>query len=157
MALAGCARQTSPTHPVTARLLTVPCTDSIGSTTSSTDDFVLLGRVGVVRLKQPAESTAQARWTHFAKRPVLVLSGHESVSLSLPVAWRRRAAIVWGNSMTPVAKLRIAACPPSPHRWNVYAGGIYTRSATECIPLVVGAGGQSRTVMLGLGESCRFR
>jgi hypothetical protein len=154
-AVAACGHQTPPTQLTTSRLLTVPCKDIIGSETAPADELEVLGRVAVAAaVRQPAEVTAEARWTHFAKRPVVVLAGRGPVTLSVSAAWRTRAAIVWGNNMTPVANLQIADCPPSPHRWNVYAGGIYTRSARACVPLIIETGRRSKTVIFGLGQSC---
>ena len=78
-------------------------------------------------------------------RPVLV---------SVPKAWRRRAAITWGDSGI-VSALRIAPCLAAPPKvWNAYAGGFYLRSRSACVPLTFRVGGRARTVRFGLAERC---
>src|SRR5205809_3803204 len=54
-------------------------------------------------------------------------AGSESVTVSVPRAWRSRVAITWGNTTGIVQTLRIAGCGTDPSAGNAYAGGFYLR------------------------------
>jgi hypothetical protein len=77
------------------------------------------------------------------------------VDVTVPKAWRTRAAITWGDSAI-VSALRIAPCAPflPPKVWNAYAGGFYLRSRTACVPLIFRVGQRRQTVRFGLGRRC---
>ena len=89
------------------------------------------------------------------KAGLLIRGDSPPVSVTVPKAWRTRAAITWGNSGT-VSALRIASCPRfGDEAWNVYAGGFLLRSRSACVPLTFRVGNRSATVRFGLGRACR--
>jgi hypothetical protein len=75
--------------------------------------------------------------------------------VSVPKAWRTRAAIGWG-SVHEAAALRIDSCPPSGELgdWNPYAGGFSVRRPA-CVPLTFRVGEREKTVRFGIGKRCR--
>jgi hypothetical protein len=97
----------------------------------------------------------QDGWTRWRKTPLIVRAGRTPVTVSVPPAWRSRAAIIWGSgTIGPRPALRIAACPRAPHQalgWNVYAGGFFLRSASACVPLTFQVGDRRRTLRFSLG------
>lgn len=140
----------------------VRCSDVIGSVTSGTEDGyrVVLGIVSVppARIQRAANDDSDAPWTYFAKAGLVVHGGRVPVQISVPKAWRRRVAITWGSGVGVVAALRVAACRHSggpSGSWNGYPGGFFLKKPTGCVPLRVTVGRRSRTVHVGIGESCR--
>jgi hypothetical protein len=135
---------------------TVPCDDVIGQAKTGRDGGyrVVLGLVSVppARLTQVVE-THSKQWPYWRKAGLVVRANAKPVRVSVPRAWRKRAAITWGNSGT-VSVLTIAPCPSPPKQWNAYAGGFSFRSRRECVPLVFTVGHRSRTVRFGLGGRC---
>jgi hypothetical protein len=141
---------------------TVPCGDAIG--------FVRSGRAGGYRVVLGIVSVPPARltqvvpthtrpWAYWRKAGLVIRASEHAVTVSVPPAWRRRAAIVWGNGTTtgsgPFGALRIAACPvPPPRLWRAYAGGFYLRSPSACVPVTFTSGGRSATVRFGIGRPC---
>jgi hypothetical protein len=76
------------------------------------------------------------------------------VVVSVPKAWRRLAAITWGNTGI-VSRLRIERCPALPPKvWNAYAGGFYLRSRSACVPLAIRVAERVRIVRFGLAKRC---
>ena len=116
---------------------------------------VVLGVVSVppARLIQvvPSQSRPFGYWR---KAGLVVRAGAPPVTVSVPAAWRSRAAITWGNSTGIVGALRIASCPGAAGTWNAYAGGFYLRSRSACVPLRFSVGGRTRLVRFGLGHAC---
>jgi hypothetical protein len=102
----------------------------------------------VVRLRDGA-------WPYWEKAGLVVRAGRGPATVTVPPAWRRRAAITWGGNTGVVSSLRIARCGSDPSRGNAYAGGFYLRSRSTCLPLVFRAGSHSATVRFGLGRRCR--
>jgi hypothetical protein len=99
--------------------------------------------------------TGRTPWTHFSKRGMVVRSGR-AVTVTVPLAWRHRVGIVWGNSGRGIfGSIRFAACGSDPSRGNAYAGGFYLRRPSECVPLVFRAGYRRQTVWFGVGRRCR--
>jgi hypothetical protein len=135
---------------------TVPCGEVIGQAKTGRDGGyrVVLGVVSVppARLTQVVE-THTKKWPYWRKAGLVVRASAKPVRVSVPSAWRKRAAITWGSSGT-VSVLTIAACPSPPKLWNAYAGGFSFRSRRECVPLVFTVGRESRTVRFGLGGRC---
>ena len=117
---------------------------------------VVLGRVDVpVYLPRKAVSVAVAGWPYWSKAGLIVRAQSGVVTITVPPAWRGKAAITWGNGYSPPqSRLRIASCGPTPDNWNAYAGGLYIRTRAACVPLNVRVGGQSRSVRIGVGGSC---
>jgi len=101
----------------------------------------------VVRLRDGA-------WPYWQKAGLVVRAGRGPVTVSVPPAWRTRAAITWGGNTGIVSSLRIVLCGSDPSRGNAYAGGFYLRSRSACLPLIFHARGQSTTVRFGLGRRC---
>lgn len=102
----------------------------------------------VVRLRDGA-------WPYWEKAGLVVRAAGGPVTVTVPPAWRKRAAITWGGNTGIVNSLRIARCGSDPSRGNAYAGGFYLRSRSACLPLAFRAGGHTTTVRFGLGRRCR--
>ena len=160
IALAAAATATTATvgnaTHVAAPPEVVPCSDIIGHAKTGTDSGyrVVLGIVSV----PPAHfsggvTTHSTPWAYWRKAGLVIHASRSPVSVTIPNAWRTRAAITWGQSDT-VSALRIAACPTPPKRWNAYAGGFYTRTPSECVPLTFKVGRRTQTVRFGIGRSC---
>lgn len=94
-------------------------------------------------------------WTYWRKAGLVIRGDSPVVSVTVPKAWRTRAAIHWGNSGV-VSALRIASCPRfGDEPWNAYAGGFHLRSRSACVPLVFRVGNRSKTERFGLGRACK--
>ena len=94
-------------------------------------------------------------WPYWRKAGLVVRAGRGPVTVSIPPAWRKRAAITWGGNTGIVSSLRIALCGSDSSQGNAYAGGFYLRSRSACLPLIFRAGRRSTTVRFGLGRRCR--
>jgi hypothetical protein len=116
----------------------------------------VLGAVAVppVFIPQVVE-TGDAPWTHWSKSGMVVRAGVGPVTVSVPAAWRTRAAITWGNAGPPAATVTFPRCGGRSNVGYAFAGGFYLRAPSGCIPLVVRAGGRSRLVHFGLARHCR--
>lgn len=142
----------------------VPCSEIIDSTvfpylgSSRTQDryrlFLDAVSVPPAYLEQVV-ATHEQPWRYWRKAGLVVRANGVSVTLSVPKTWRRRAAIVWGNSGGPVSSLRIAGCGSDPHAGNAYAGGFYLRARSACVPLTLRVGSRTATVRFGIGRRCR--
>ena len=100
-------------------------------------------------------ATHDRPWTYWRKAGLVIRSGSERVTVSVPQAWRSRAAIVWGNGGDGVFdSIRITGCGSNPHSGNAYAGGFYLRSPSACLPLIVRVGTRTATVRFGIGRRC---
>lgn len=149
----GMAARAAPPQPVS----TVPCDEIILHVKSGRAGGyrVVLGVVSVppARLIQVVPSQSRP-WTYWRKAGLVVRAGAPPVTVSVPSAWRSRAAITWGNSTGIVSTLRIASCPGAAGAWNAYAGGFYLRSRSACVPLRFGVPGRSSVVRFDLGRAC---
>jgi hypothetical protein len=137
---------------------TVPCDEIILRVRSGQAGGyrVVLGVVSVppAYLQQVVTSGGQT-WPYWRKAGLVVRGGSPPVSVTVPRAWRNRAAVTWGNATGIVRGVRIASCPASTQkRWNAYAGGFYLRSRSACVPLRFRVGARSATVRFGLGRRC---
>src|SRR5207302_3621197 len=99
----------------------VACYAAVGTAKSGhgTGYRVVLGVVSVppAYMAQVVRSTqTPLRWWH--KAGLLVRSGSPAVTISVPRAWRSRAAITWGGVQGEA--LRIGGCPPPPTVWHAY-------------------------------------
>jgi hypothetical protein len=94
------------------------------------------------------------RWPYWEKSGLVVRAGRSPVTVSVPQAWRTRAAISWGNNKPAVSSLLISACPSPPNVWNAYAGGFFMRSHGACIPLVFQVGDRRKVVRFGIDRRC---
>jgi hypothetical protein len=137
---------------------TVTCTGIVGRVRSGHvgGNRVVLGTVSVppAYLPQVVPSRNKA-WPFVTKRGLAVHGGSPAVVVTVPRAWRKRAAIVWGDSGI-VSGLRIARCSAflPPKVWNAYAGGFYLRSRSACVPLTFRVGRRTKTVRFGLARRC---
>ena len=93
-------------------------------------------------------------WPYWRKAGLVVRAGRGPVMVSVPRAWRKRAAITWGGNTGIASSLRMARCGSDSSRGNAYAGGFYLRSRSACLPLVFQEGRHSTTVRFGLGRRC---
>ena len=83
----------------------------------------------------------------------MIRAGAPQVTISVPPAWRERAAITWGNTGA-VSVLRVASCPAYLPNWNAYAGGFLLGSRAACVPLVIRVGARTTTARFGVGRRC---
>lgn len=142
----------------------VPCEDVIGRT-----KFPYLGNsrpehryrhvLGVAAVPpaymQQVVPTGWKPWAYWRKQGLVVRATGAAVNVSVPKAWRKRAAITWGNRGGPVSSLRIAGCRVAANVGNAYAGGFYLSSASACVALVFRVGKRSATVRFGVGQRCQ--
>jgi hypothetical protein len=101
-------------------------------------------------------SSGESRWRYWSKSGIVVRANSRPILVSVPAAWRKRAAISWGDG--PIASaLLFPSCPPSSSLgdWNPYSGGFYLRSRAACVPLVFRVGERTATVRFGVGKRCR--
>jgi hypothetical protein len=103
---------------------------------------------------EPAVRVDQGWWRYWQKTGLEIRAGSQAVTITVPKAWRTRAAITWGVNVGIVSTLRLAGCRAAPGTWNVYAGGFYLRSSSACVPLIFEAGGHSTVVRIGVGRRC---
>jgi len=143
---------------------TVPCSEIIDSTNwpyigSRNPRYRYRPVLGVVSVPPAYISQIvhldDGAWSYWSKAGLVVRAGLGPVTVSVPLAWRKRAAITWGGNTGIVNSLRILQCGSDPSRGNAYAGGFYLRSRSACLPLIFRAGGRSTTVRFGLGRRCR--
>jgi hypothetical protein len=101
-------------------------------------------------------ASGESRWPYWSKSGIVVRANSRPVLVSVPAAWRKRAAISWGDAPTASA-LVFPSCPPSSSLgdWNPYAGGFHLRSRSACVPLVFRVGERTATVRFGVGRRCR--
>jgi len=145
-------------HATRTAIPIVHCADSILTVKSGTQGGyrVVLGVVSVppARLTQVVRTDSK-RWPFWRKAGLVIRAGNKTVTVSVPEAWRRRAAVGWGNSGV-VSTLKFAPCP-TPKPWNAYAGGFHLRTQRECVPLVFRVGNRAARVRFGLGGACASR
>ena len=115
---------------------------------------LVLGVISVRDELWPTAPVHQGRWRHWQKDPLWIRAGRQTVTITVPAAWRNRAAITWGLNVGIVSTLRLPGCPSASGTWNGYAGGFYLRSASACVPLVFGVGRRSAMARVGVGRRC---
>jgi len=101
-------------------------------------------------------SSGESLWRYWSKAGIVIRANSRPVLVSVPRAWRGRAAISWGDARIASAVV-FPSCPPSSSlgNWNPYSGGFYLRSRAACIPLVFRVGERTATVRFGVGKRCR--
>lgn len=104
-------------------------------------------------LPQVVRST-DPRWPYWEKAGMVVRANPAPVDVSVPVNWRGRAAITWGNGGPAVSAVRFTPCQVSPGVWNAYAGGFLLKTRGACVPLVFQVGHEHRVVRFGVGVRC---
>ena len=138
---------------------TIPCDEIAGPAASGTDGGyrVVLDVISVPpAFLGDVVRVREGRWRYWRKAGLVVSSRAGPVLVSVPAPWRRRVAIIWGNTSGPFHTVRIAACPSllAPDGWHGYAGGFLLRAPSACVPLVFRVGGRSATVRFGIGRTC---
>lgn len=99
--------------------------------------------------------THRTPWAYWRKQGLVIRASGESVTITVPKRWRKRAAIAWGYGGRGVfSSLRIAGCRSNPRLGNAYSGGFYLRSRSACVPLIFRVGRRTATVRFGLGRVC---
>jgi hypothetical protein len=151
----------SPTSPLRSPPTRVPCSEIIDQTS-----WPYLGsrayryRSVLWAVSVPPAYVSQVvhlrdgAWPYWEKAGLVVGAGRGPVTVTVPPAWRKRAAITWGGNTGIVTSLEIVRCGSDPSRGNAYAGGFYLRSRSACLPVIFRAGGHSTTVRFGLGRRC---
>lgn len=116
---------------------------------------LLLGRISVQAgySGMPVPVQGPGPWRYWQKRGILILAGTGPVQISVPPSWRQRAAITYGTTGI-VSSLMLTACRQPPDVWDGYAGGIYLRAATPCVPLVFATGNRTITVRFSVADRC---
>jgi hypothetical protein len=166
VAVMGLVATTSATAESKERLRTrtVPCREIIGGTR-----FPYLGGYQpqfryrlVLRVvsappafMEQVYGTRNRQWPYFRKQGLVVRGSGESVTITVPRAWRMKAGIAWGYGGHGVfSSLKIAGCGSDPNVGNAYSGGFYLRSRSACLPLIFRVGSRSATVRFGVGRVC---
>jgi len=171
--LTACASETRAGTPSTheagvAVVPVIPCSEVGGTDKSGTEaDYrVVLGVISVppARLRKVVPTKSRP-WPFWRKAGLFIHPSHKTVTVSVPRAWRRRFAIVWGSARPPVSALKFQACPNLARqfgyahgvRWNGYPGGFYLRKRRECVPLTFKVGNRSHSVRFGFNIPCSGR
>jgi hypothetical protein len=151
-------------HPAAQPPVAAPadgCQLPVGNEPSSPGGKIVLGVISLgPDFMQPTVPVHQGRWRYWQKHGLWIWAGHQAVTITVPKAWRNRAAITWGVNAGIVSMLRLPGtllspgCPAGPGTWNGYAGGFYLRSRSACVPLVFGVGRRSAVVRVGVGRRC---
>jgi hypothetical protein len=147
-----------------SRVRTVSCSESIDGTRfpyvgglRAKDRYRLV--LGVVSV--PPAYRAQIvhngsrSWPYFFKAGLVIRASGQSVVVSVPPAWRDRAAIAWGYGGHGVfTSLRFEGCKALSTQGFAYSGGFYLRPRGACLPLLFRVGRRSAIVRFGLGQRC---
>ena len=166
--VAACTASSGPpaarSHPATPPPVAAPadgCQLPVGNEPSSPGGKIVLGVISLgPDVVQPTVPVHQGWWRYWQKHGLWIWTGHQAVTITVPKAWRNRAAITWGVNAGIVSTLRLPGtllspgCPAGPGTWNGYAGGIYLRSSSACVPLVFAVGRRSAVVRVGVGRRC---
>lgn len=143
---------------------TVPCAEVIDTVSfphvgsAQYPSQLVLASVSAPGRHLPQSSpTGASPWTHFSKWGMVVRGGDGAdVSVTVPLAWRARVAISWGNAQHRVFHtLRFPRCGDDATRGNAYAGGLFLRRAADCVPLRFRVGSRTRLVWFGIVSRCR--
>lgn len=133
-----------------------PCSLPVANEAEPTAGRIVLGVIAITSgaAAQPAVRVDQGWWRYWQKTGLEIRAGSPAVTVTVPKAWRTRAAITWGVNTGIVSTLRLPGCQAAPGTWNAYAGGIYLRSSSACVPLVFDVGHRSTVVRIGVGRRC---
>jgi hypothetical protein len=144
---------------------TVPCSEIIDYTKfpyvgNSRPEYRYRQVLGVVSVPpafmQQVVPTGQRPWAYWHKQGLVIGATQNTVTVTVPKSWRKRAAITWGNGVRPVSSLKFEACAGSPKIGHAYAGGFVLRSPSACVPLIFSVGRRMATVRFGVGERCHL-
>lgn len=148
----------APPRSATARAAVpqVRCADVIGSQSKPRrDQRVVLGAVLLPRRRIPGEPQllpGASPLPYWTKQGLLIRAGRPPVVLTVPIAWRRRAGILWGGTDTPGPVERFPSCPGN--AWLAFAGGFRLKDRSACLPLDVNAGTRRAHLEIGIGREC---
>ena len=147
----GPAVQGKPRAAPLASPQTVGC-DAIIQQVGTPGGRLVLGVLAAppAHLERAAPNPARP-WAYFAKYGIAIRADSPAVLITVPEAWRYRAAIGWGNDIGAVSSLRLLSCPRQIGAWNAYAGGFYLRSASGCVPLLFNIGRRTATLSFAIG------
>src|SRR5262249_6803599 len=149
----GAALPAKPSPAPLASPRAVGC-DQIIQQTDPPGGQVVLGVLAAPPARMArAAPTGTRPWAYFAKHGIDIRADSPAVLVTVPAAWRHRAAIAWGNNVGAVSSLRLLTCPRQLGAWNGYAGGFYLRSASGCVPLVFQIGRRTATLRFAIGSS----
>ena len=153
----------SPAAPVRR----VPCNEAIASTKfpygrdREGGYRLVLGVISappayLPRIYKAGDAERRRGWLFWRKQGMVVRNSGESVAISVPRAWRTRAAIVWGNGGTgePFVSVLLVGCGSDRTRGRAYAGGFYLRSRAACVPLTFRVGSRDGTLRFGVNRRC---
>jgi hypothetical protein len=149
-------------------VFSVSCRTVIGTQLPTASGYrIVLGRISVPPSYNPQVVPVRGHWPYWRKAGMAVRAGNTSVTVSVPIKWRSRVGITWGNSPV-VETLRFSGCGPGSggsdqstpraqvtNSWNGYAGGFYLREPSACVPLVFTSGNRSVVAYFGIGQHCR--
>jgi hypothetical protein len=159
-AAACCAATVLParSQPAAVGSGSVSCDEIIGHTKFPylTGGYrLVLGAVSVppAYLRQVVP-TQNEPWPYWRKAGMVIRAGAGPVTVSVPLVWRRRAAITWGNGGPPGSSVKFPRCEQSATVGHAYAGGFFLRAPSGCVPLIVRVGQRSSTVRFGIGRHC---
>lgn len=164
--LAGHAPRSASGSGPTARpsppraAIVVPCHERIATLRRNPIDggHVVGGNVVLPpAFRQPPVRVHDGRWRGWAKDPLAVRAGAGPVTVAVAPGWRDRAALTWGwgDGPSQAAAVRFARCGAPGGGWRVYAGGVFTRGGSLCLPLVIRDGDRSWRARIGVGRRCR--
>src|SRR5689334_7034125 len=105
------------THSL-ARALVVGCDQVIGRERSGTSGGYrqVLGVISVPAAYIPQVVRVHGEgWPYWEKSGIGVRANRLAVTVAVPSAWRRRAAITWGNGKPAVSVIRFSPCPSPPN------------------------------------------
>jgi hypothetical protein len=80
------------------------------------DGKIVLGVISLGRdFLQPTVPVHQGWWRYWQKHGLFIWAGHQTVTITVPKAWRNRAAIIWGVNVGIVSTLRLPGtlCRPA--------------------------------------------
>ncbi len=148
--------------PIVAHF-TVPCARAVGSADGSASGMTVVGGAIAVPagyMPRAVHNPPTHPWRDFPsglpwwrKSGVQVRTGADA-TVTVPRAWRRRVAVMWGFGTDPSAStLTFKRCYGLSSRWLWYSGGFFVREPS-CIPLVVQAGNVRRRLWFGVGKRC---
>jgi hypothetical protein len=129
----------------------VRCSEIIGHDLPGSYRQVLArAAVPAVFLANVGSEPSSAPFSFWTKAGIVIRAG-AAVTVTVAPAVARRVRITWGGASG--TSLRFGGCREGAP-WNDYAGGFLARTATVCVPLILSANGQQRTLRFGLGRRC---
>jgi hypothetical protein len=130
---------------------TVLCSDAIDGGTGPSPFPLILGRIGLQTSTTLRPVLLQGEpFRLWSKSALIVTRGGPPVVISVPRAWRSRAAITWSNrGLGETSVEHVQACPGG--GWLAYPGGFFAQ-AKGCFPIDVTVGASHRRVWIRMGS-----